>query len=145
MDTPFRLALWTTALCLLASPAPAADSWQECQIENVTFCNAEGCKYVEPTLKLYFGDFTDSAGRRKSYYYRCRRDGACDRIENPWIGQNDRYRAFVMREQGVIARISAEGKVTDIATVDDTVLISRGTCWDAKPQEAGGNRGGPEN
>ena len=133
------------AVTLPAAPAPAADSWQECQIENVTFCNADGCRYVDPTLKLYFGDFTDSAGRRKSYYYRCRRGGSCDMIENPWIGQNDRYRAFVMREQGLIARIAPDGKVTDVATVDDTVLISRGSCWDAKPQKLSGDPRGPEN
>jgi len=122
------------AVTLPAAPAPAADSWQECQIENVTFCNADGCRYVDPTLKLYFGDFADSRGKRKSYYYRCRRDRDCDRIENPWIGENERYRAFVMPEQGVIARIAADGKVTDVATVDDTVLISRGSCWEAGPQ-----------
>lgn len=121
-------------VCLLAEPVRAADIWQECQIENVTVCTAQGCKYVEPTLKLYFGDFADSRGKRKSYYYRCRRDRDCDRIENPWIGENERYRAFVMPEQGVIARIAADGKVTDVATVDDTVLISRGSCWEAGPQ-----------
>ena len=145
MQKPTRLAVWTIALAALPPPASAADSWQECQIENVTFCNAEGCKYVDPTLKLYFGDFADSAGRRRGYYYRCRRDGACDMIENPWIGSNDRYRAFVMREQGVIARIAADGKVTDVATVDDTVLISRGTCWEGKPPDLSKNRSESKN
>ena len=132
-----NLALMAGA-ALLPAPASAADIWQECQIEIVTFCDLAGCRNVEPTLKLYFGDYSDNAGKRHGYYYRCRRDGPCDRIEDPWIGQSDRYRAFVMREQGVVARIGADGKVTDVSTVGDTVLISRGSCWDAKPQDRKG-------
>jgi hypothetical protein len=121
-------------IAVLPVQASATDSWQECQIESVSFCDAEGCRLADPKLKLYFGDYADPAGKRKGYYYRCRRDGPCDMIEDPWIGQNERYRAFIMREQGIISRIGADGKVTDVSTVDDTVLISRGSCWDAEPQ-----------
>lgn len=112
------------------------DFWQECQIESSTLCSPTGCTSVEPTLKLYFGDYNGSDGRRRGYYYRCRRGADCDRIEDPWVGVNDNYRAFVARERGLISRIGPGGKVTDVATLDDDVLISRGSCWDAPPHES---------
>jgi len=117
------------AVALLAGKPPAAAAWQECQVEAVTLCEPGGCRSVPPTLKLYFGDYADSKGRAKAYYKRCRREGPCDVIENPWMGANERYRAFVMPERGLIARIDADGKVTDVATLDSNVLISRGSCW----------------
>lgn len=119
---------------LIAAPASAASLWQECQIETVTLCSQEGCKYVEPTLKIYLGDYTAADGRPKGYYYRCRRDGPCDMIENPWIGYNDDYRVFVVREGGVIARVRSDGRITDVSTLNEDVLISRGSCWAAEAQ-----------
>ena len=88
----------------------AADLWQECQIETVTFCSPEGCKDVEPTLKIFLGDYTAPDGKKGAYYYRCRRDGPCDRIEDPWIGYNSDYRVFVVREAGVISRVRQDGR-----------------------------------
>lgn len=131
MRTPMIMG----ALMLLQAHPAAADVWKECQIETATLCEPGGCRSVEPTLKLYFGDYADQDGKRSGYYYRCRRGGACDMIEDPWIGENDTYRAFVSRERGVISRIGPEGKVTDVATLNDTVLISRGTCWNAPPHK----------
>src|SRR5947208_1132107 len=78
----------TIVLPLIAARAAAADIWQECQIESATMCGHDGCRSVEPTLKLYFGDYRDPAGRSRGYYYRCRRNASCDRIEDPWIGEN---------------------------------------------------------
>lgn len=129
-----------SGLALIPAQVSAADSWQECQIETVTYCNADGCQNVEPTLKLFFGDYSGPGGKPKGYYYRCRRDGPCDRIENPWIGEKDGYRAFVMREQGVISRIGPDNRVTDVSTLNDTVVISRGSCWDGEPQNKGADR-----
>ena len=126
--------VFMAGLALMAGPASAANSWQECQIETVTLCGPEGCRNVQPTLKLYFGDYADLKGRPRGYYKRCRRGGPCDIIENPWIGQNGKYRAFVAPERGLIARVGADGKVTDVATLDNDVLISRGSCWSAKRQ-----------
>ena len=119
------------AMALQAAPAGDADLWQECQIESAILCGPGGCKNVEPTLKLYLGDYRADDGRRAGYYYRCRRGGECDIIENPWIGEGGGYRAFVMREQGVISRIGPDSRITDVATIEDTVLISRGSCWNA--------------
>ena len=124
-----NVSVLMAGLALLAGKAPAPALWQECQIEPVTLCDPAGCTNVPPTLKLYFGDYSDSKGRAKAYYKRCRREGPCDVIENLWMGENDRYRAFVMPERGLIARIDPDGKVTDVATLDNNVLISRGSCW----------------
>jgi len=129
-----RYFVLIAASALISAPAPAANIWQECQIETVTLCTPEGCKNVEPTLKLYLGDFTDSKGKPAGYYYRCRREGACDRIENPWIGRNDKYRAFVVPEANIISRVDRDGKVTDISAIRDEVLISRGSCWETESQ-----------
>ena len=129
-----RYRYFIAAVALVPGAAPAADTWQECQIETVTLCTPEGCKIVEPTLKLYLGDYTDDRGKPAGYYYRCRRDGACDNIDNPWIGRNDKYRAFVVPEANVISRVDQDGKVMDVSAVRDEVLISRGTCWDTESQ-----------
>lgn len=133
-----RYVTLIAALALNSGTASAANFWQECQIEAVTICTPDGCRNVAPTLKLYLGDFANSQGKRAGYYYRCRREGACDKIEDPWIGRNDRYRVFVIREAAVISRVDQDGKVTDVSTLDDHVLISRGTCWSAKPQRIKG-------
>lgn len=118
-------------MAVQAAQAGDADLWQECQIESATLCGPGGCTNVAPTLKLYLGDYRADDGHRAGYYYRCRRGGECDIIENPWIGEGGGYRAFVMREQGVISRIGPDSRITDVATIEDTVLISRGSCWNA--------------
>ena len=117
-----------------SAAARAANIWQECQIETVTLSTPDGCRKVEPTLKLCLGDYTDAHGKPAGYYYRCRRDSACDKTENPWIGHNDKYRAFVVPGANVISRVDQDGKVMDISAVRDEVLISRGTCWDTESQ-----------
>jgi hypothetical protein len=119
------------AVALQSGQSEGPDLWQECQIETATICGPGGCKSLVPTLKLYIGDYKADDGRRAGYYYRCRRGAECDIIENPWIGEGSGYRAFVMREQGVIARIGPDNRVTDVATIEDIVLISRGICWNA--------------
>jgi hypothetical protein len=120
---------------MIAEGGSAANYWQECQIETATICGPEGCRNVQPTLKLYLGDYEDTKGRPKSYYYRCRRDGPCDEIRDPWVGENESYRAFVAPAHGVISRVGPDGKVTDVATLNDQVLISRGTCWSSEPYQ----------
>jgi len=111
------------------------DIWQECQIESATLCGAGGCKPVPPTLKLFLGDYVGASGRRAGYYYRCRRGGVCDIIDDPWIGESGGYRAFVIRDRGVITRVGRDNSVTDVATIEDVVLISRGRCWNsARPR-----------
>lgn len=127
-----KMLMVMAGLILASGQARSANVWQECQIETTTLCDPAGCRSVEPTLKLYFGDYVDAKGKRKGYYYRCRRAGPCDLIDDPWIGENEQYRAFVVRERGLISRIGPGGKVTDVATLEDHVLISRGTCWNTK-------------
>jgi hypothetical protein len=113
------------------------DISQECQVETVTLCDSAGCRAVEPTLKLYLGEYTNGDGSRAGYYYRCRRGAFCDIIDNPWIGESGGYRAFVARERGLISKIGPDSRITDVATIGDHVLISRGRCWAApRPQVA---------
>jgi hypothetical protein len=133
-----RYVTLIAVLALNSGTASAGNFWQECQIEAATLCTPDGCTNVAPTLKLYLGDFANPQGKRAGYYYRCRREGACDKIEDPWIGHNDRYRVFVIREAAVLSRVDRDGKITDVSTLDDHVLISRGTCWSAKPQRIKG-------
>ena len=130
-----KSAVAFVVLALQAAQPPAPGLSQECQIETVTLCDQAGCRGVEPTLKLYLGEYTAEDGRREGYYYRCRRAEYCDIIDNPWIAESGGYRAFVARERGVIAKIGPEDRITDIATIADRVLISRGRCWNApRPQ-----------
>ena len=131
MMTTMKMLL-IIAAALQVAGVPASDIWQECQIESATLCGAGGCKPVEPTLKLFLGDYAGSSGRRAGYYYRCRRGSLCDIIDDPWIGQSGGYRAFVLRDRGVITRVGPDNSLTDVATVEDIVLISRGRCWEGK-------------
>lgn len=123
--------LLVVAAALQAATVANPDFWQECQIESATLCGAGGCKPVAPTLKLYLGDYAGASGRRAGYYYRCRRGSICDIIDDPWIGESGGYRAFVLRDRGVITRVGPDNSVTDVATIEDIVLISRGRCWAA--------------
>ena len=123
------------ALSLQAAQPTASTISLECQIETVTLCDQSGCRGVEPTLKIYLGEYAAEDGKHAGYYYRCRRADVCDIIDNPWIGESGGYRAFVARERGVIAKVGPEDRITDIATIEDRVLISRGRCWTApRPQ-----------
>lgn len=127
--------LLAVGLALQGVPAGTPDMSQECQIESVTLCDQAGCRGVEPRLKLYLGEFTRKNGQRSGYYYRCRRADFCDIIDDPWIGENGGYRVFVARDRGLISRIGPENRLTDVATMEDRVLISRGRCWLApRPQ-----------
>jgi hypothetical protein len=117
------------AIVLHAAVIKDPDIWQECQIESATLCGAGGCKPVAPTLKLFLGDYVGESGRRAGYYYRCRRGNLCDIVDDPWIGESGGYRAFIMRDRGVMARVGPDNSVTDVATIEDIVLISRGRCW----------------
>lgn len=130
-----RMLILLASGVMIAGGASASNYWQECQIETATICDPQGCRNVQPTLKLYLGDYEDAKRRPKSYYYRCRRDGPCDEIRDPWVGENESYRAFVAPAHGVISRVGPDGKVTDVATLNDQVLISRGTCWSSEPYQ----------
>ena len=127
--------LLIVAVALQAASITDPDNWQECQIESATLCGVGGCKPVTPTLKLFLGDYAGASGQRGGYYYRCRRGGLCDIVDDPWIGESAGYRAFVLRDRGVITRVGPDNKVTDVATIEDIVLISRGRCWkSARPR-----------
>ena len=127
--------LLVAGIALQAGQATAPDISQECQIETVTLCDQAGCRGVRPTLKLYLGAYMTEDGRQAGYYYRCRRAEFCDIIEDPWVGESGGYRAFVARERGLISKIGPQNRVTDVATLEDRVLISRGRCWPApRPQ-----------
>ena len=123
--------LLALGLALQGGAADVPDISQECQVETVTLCDQAGCRGVKPTLKLYLGEYTAKDGSRAGYYYRCRRANFCDIIDNPSIGQNGGYRAFVSRERGLISKVGPENRLTDVATFEDRVLISRGRCWPA--------------
>jgi hypothetical protein len=122
-------------LALQAGHSAAPDISQECQVETVTLCDQAGCRGVKPTLKLYLGEYTAKNGTRTGYYYRCRRAAFCDIIDNPWIGGSGGYRAFVARDRGLISKIGPQNRITDVATMDDRVLVSRGRCWPAPRPE----------
>jgi hypothetical protein len=124
-----------TLLALQTAPNSRPSTW-ECQSETATLCTPTSCEQVEPTIKLYMGEYDEKDGSRASYYLRCRRGGSCDRIDNPWVGESGDYRVFVAREQALISRIAPNDRFTDVATLEDRVLILRGSCWGAPPPPA---------
>jgi hypothetical protein len=134
MYTPPVVKFLALLTLLALQPAPnSRSSTFECQSETATLCTPAGCEQVAPTIKLYMGEYDEKDGSRASYYLRCRRDGGCDRIDNPWVGESGDYRVFVAREQALISRIAPDDRFTDVATLEDRVLILRGSCWAAPP------------
>lgn len=79
-------------------------------------------------------DYLHDDGKRGGYYYRCRINGGCDIIEPFWVGYGrGGYRVWDAKEKGALSRLSPQDKITDIVTLKDVVLISRGMCWNAPP------------
>lgn len=124
-----KLVLMLISMAIQTTPSQP-DIWQECKFEKAELCEPSGCKEIEPTLKVYMANYVNDDGQRGGYYYRCLTKGGCTIIEPYWVGfGRGGYRVWEAREKGVSSRLSPDGEVTDIVTLEDVVLISRGKCW----------------
>jgi hypothetical protein len=121
-------------LGLLLQTNTQSNIWRECTFDRAELCTASGCKATKPTLKVYLADYSDDPKPRGGYYYRCRIDGGCQIVEPFWVGYGAAgYRVWDAREKGALSRLSPDDKITDVVTLEDVVLISRGTCREAPP------------
>lgn len=123
------------ALLTLAVPAQAAEDsgiWQACAIESVSVCTPAGCAARKPAISIYLSNYV-ARGVERAAYYRCAaRFTACDKY-GAVVRRVGDLAVFSVPEQSVFAKLGANGRVTDVAAVGDTVFISRGRCTNAAP------------
>jgi hypothetical protein len=113
-----------------ASPPPmpsfqlvSAQTWKgvtalECKPARVDACEARGCKEGEPVVTVRW-----EPGRS---YQRCDGKG-CDSYQ-PHVSYSGIWTEISLPENGTLAKIDADGRYVEVATINDAVLIYRGQC-----------------
>lgn len=117
------------AALAVTTQASAAEPniWRACTVDSVTICTPSGCSPGKPSTWLYLASY-EHEGKRETTYYRCNADRSdCDTYE-PAVHRSGAYLNFSLPENGVVSRLGPDDTVTDVATIMDTVLISRGKC-----------------
>ena len=112
-----------------AAQASAAEPniWRACTVDSVTVCSPAGCSAGKPSTWLYLASY-ENEGKREAFYYHCSADQRnCDTY-TPVVHRSGAYLNFSLPQNGVISRLGPDDTVTDVATIMDTVLISRGKC-----------------
>ena len=131
------------SLCLLIiaffTPSVAiaqAGIWKKCSVANSTLCGPTSCTSDRKAdISLYLGSY-DKNGKPNGYYYRCKAalEGACDIIEDySFASEPQGYSAWSSKSHSSVTRMSGVGKMTDILSENEYVLISRGVCVDSAP------------
>ncbi len=121
--------------CWAEAAAAEPGIFKACTIDSVSVCTPRGCAASKPAISIFVSDFLDH-GTERGGYYRC----------GLGLRNCDRYRALVYRtggflifslpERGVFAKLASDNSVTDVATLADTVFVSRGECTNAAPPPA---------
>jgi hypothetical protein len=123
------------AAALLATIGAAANGpgiWAACTIDSVSICAASGCKAARPSVSIYLSDFVDH-GVERGAYYRCSIGlTRCDRY-NALVNKTGDFTIFSLPDRSVFAKLGPGHRVTDVAAMGDTVLVSRGRCSDRVP------------
>jgi len=118
----------------MSAPAIASqdDVWQACTIDTVTMCSATTCARRSPQISIFIGSFANQTARRAVYFRCALRLVNCDRYEALVYRLGD-FTVFALPERGVFTKLGPDNRVTDVATIQDTVFISRGRCVTAAP------------
>lgn len=117
-----------------AAQATAADRsiWRGCVIDSVQICTAKGCIAGRPAIWIYVASYQEK-GRNEAFYLRCNADkGDCDDL-TPIVNQSGSFVDFSLPDRGVISRLGPDDRLTDIATIMDTVVVSHGKCKNEAP------------
>lgn len=127
-----RLAMIGALVAAGEASASEPNVWRACTIESVTICTPAGCVDGQPKIWVYLASYEDE-GLRKAFYYRCGSDKRdCDTY-TPIVHRSGAYVTFSLPQNGVVSRLGPNDMVTDVATLMDTVLISRGKCVPEPP------------
>ena len=117
---------------VVAAAAGAAGIWAACTIDTVSACSQSGCKAVKPAISIYLSDFVDR-GVERAAYYRCSTGlTRCDRYR-ALVNKTGEFSIFSLPERSLFAKLGPDHRVTDVAAMGDTVLISRGRCSERAP------------
>src|SRR4051812_34441002 len=109
--------------CFAASAnASQNDVWQACTIDTVTMCSAATCARRSPQISIFIGSYAKQAARRAVYFRCALRLVNCDRYEALVYRLGD-FTVFSLPEHGVFTKLGPDNRVTDVATIQDTVFI----------------------
>lgn len=124
------------AAALLVAPARvcAMDSgiWKACSFDTVTVCAPARCSASKPAISIFVSEYFDHGAERVAYYRCGLKLAHCDRYRALVYRTGD-YAVFSLPERSVFAKLSSDGRITDVAGQADSVFISRGKCVDAAP------------
>lgn len=91
----------------------------ECRFQSAFWCGSEGCSAADSQTWVRWSPETKT-------YERC--DGkACDRYR-ALVTYSGAFANIVLPENGLLARLTGPGRVVEIATSMDSVLIRHGQC-----------------
>lgn len=101
----------------------SADTWRgvaalTCKPAHVEACGREGCKESNPVVEVRW--------EPNGSYQRCDAKG-CDSYE-PQVSYSGIWTNIAIPENGLMARIAADGQYMEIATLNDLALVYHGRC-----------------
>jgi hypothetical protein len=142
MQHPSRMSLhnrlmrsvpFCTGLALSVSASAAEPNvWRACTIQSVNICSPQGCVAGSPAIWLYVASYTDK-GKQHSIYIRCNISRTSCTDYRPLVHRSGAFLNFTLPKNAVVSRLGPDDMLTDVATIMDTVLISRGTCANEPP------------
>ena len=107
-----------------AEPPQPSGSWHCTFTEKVRCDPGEACAAVEPNTRI-------TLSPRSELYMRCDERG-CDSHRGSFSGAGDVLTAEIPGS-GTFAQISSDLRVTEVASLAHSVLVSRGQCTDGAP------------
>jgi len=129
------VAAMVLASTAAADRAPDGGTWIACEIKSVSICGEGGCRAARPAISIYLSNFLDR-GSQRSAYYRCAPGlTQCDRY-NAVVHRTGDFTIFSLPSRSVFAKLGPDERVTDVAAMAHTVVISRGECRHAAPPPA---------
>lgn len=110
---------------LKANPSVSEATWRNagvlvCRPKSGQSCGRKSCVETEPKV---FARWTPAAGT----YERCDADGSCQSFR-PQISYSGSWTNIALPENGMLARVTASGEYTEVATIMDSVLVYHGQC-----------------
>ena len=101
----------------------SADTWKgvaalTCKPVRVDACGRDGCKEGKPVVEVRW--------EPNGSYQRCDAKG-CDSYQ-PKVSYSGIWTNIAIPENGMMARITADGQYMEVATLNDMALVYHGQC-----------------
>ncbi len=101
----------------------SSDTWKgvaalTCKPTRLDACGREGCKEGKPVVEVRW--------EPKGSYQRCDAKD-CDSYQ-PKVGYSGIWTNIAIPDNGMMARITADGQYMEVATLNDVALVYHGQC-----------------